>query len=290
MECSGCNSVVVITLEVVFPDVAEFLESVDLLACMYVSKAVRCAAGKRLNVISVSAHYQTGTQQSMLERWLEHPDFPFRALIEEALVFERDSQLYRMQVVGSLRHMVLRSFVVLEYNRTYQTELSRVAVFDPWSSILVAVYNFESNRMYMEDSSRRCRIVLNNSGWWCSPTIGGCPNSVVNSVWHCRCTDISWEMNSSGALVVGGKFVRSNYAIFRVYQHVLSPIEVAVVLMHTLSSDVHCIYDYVKALYVQFRWHGPEDVWMLEGEHDLGFRRWHEEVVNIEYPIPALGG
>jgi hypothetical protein len=76
-----------------------------------------------------------------------HPDFPFGALIEEALVFERDSQLYRTQVVGSLRHMVLRSFVVLGYNRTYQTELSRVAVFDPWSSILVAVYNFESNWM-----------------------------------------------------------------------------------------------------------------------------------------------
>ena len=66
-------------------------------------------------------------------------------------------------------------------------------------------------------------------------------------------------------LACGGKFVRSNYAIFRVHHRVLSPIEVAVVLIHTLSSDIHSIYDYVKALYVQFKWHGPEDVWMLEG-------------------------
>jgi len=91
MKCSGVdysNSVVVVTLEVLFPDVAEFLESVDLLGCMYVSKAVCSAAGKRLNVISVSAHYQTGTQQSMLEGWLEHPDFPFGALIEEAFVLK----------------------------------------------------------------------------------------------------------------------------------------------------------------------------------------------------------
>ena len=285
MECSDVdysNSVVVVTLEVVFPDVAEFLECVDLLACMYVSKAVRSSAGKRLNVISLSGDYETGTQQSMFEGWLEHPDFPFGALIEESLVFERDAQLYRTQVVGSLRHRLLRSFVVLEYNRTYQTEMSRVAVFDPWSSILVAVYNFESNRMYMEDTSRRCRILLKNSGWWCSRKIGECRNSVESSVWNCRSTDISWETNSSGAFLVGGKFVRSNYALFRVYHRVLSPIEVAVVLMHTLSSDVHCIYDYVKALYVQFRWHGPEDVWRLEGEHDSGFRRWHEELLGIE--------
>ena len=52
LDMDYSNSVVVVvTFEVVFLDVAGFLESVDLLACIYVSKAVCSAAGKRLNVI-----------------------------------------------------------------------------------------------------------------------------------------------------------------------------------------------------------------------------------------------
>jgi len=138
------------TFESVFPHIAEFLEPVDFLACMYVSRAARSVAGKKLNVLAVSAEHQIATQLSMLERWLEGPDFPFCVLIKEGFVFKRDAQFYQPKVVCSLQHRLLYSFVILKHDRTYQTELSQIAVFDPESSLLVAVYNFESNQFYKQ--------------------------------------------------------------------------------------------------------------------------------------------
>lgn len=82
-------------------------------------------------------------QLSMLKGWLERLEFPFGVLIGEGFMFKRDSQLYWAEVVGLLHHMLLCSFVIIEHSRTYQTKLSQVAVFDPGSSILVAVYKFD---------------------------------------------------------------------------------------------------------------------------------------------------
>ena len=147
----------------------EFLEPVNFLACMYVSRAAQSMAGKKLNALAVSAGHQTVMRLSMLEGWLESLDFPFCVLIGEGFVFKREAQLYRREVIPSLWHRLLRSFVILKHDRTYQTELSQVVMFDLELSLLVAVCNFESNQFYKYDCSQKYLIVLSNSRWW-SPT------------------------------------------------------------------------------------------------------------------------
>lgn len=130
----------------------EYLEPLDLLACMYLNKTTRKVTARALNEHKYDP--KAATQQMMFDEWLDNP-----SVSDGNLVFEEEMSPgskeaknnpagpLRLPVIKHLNKQVKKNFVILGYNRTYKNEKSVVAIFND-NGVLVAIYKLNSHQYY----------------------------------------------------------------------------------------------------------------------------------------------
>ena len=128
-----------------------------LLACMMVSKSLPKAAGRLMNLNSSDMKhccFSTLGQQVAFERFLGDPSVFAKAWEEKKN--GHDSTLIgpvRAQSIRSLSDSLAKAFVILQYEGSYSQEASSVAVIDPDTGNLVAIYMQTSKQFYEDHCS-----------------------------------------------------------------------------------------------------------------------------------------
>ena len=79
-----------------------------------------------------------------------------------------------------------------------------------------------------------------------------------------------------------GNFSSSNYALFNSYFGVLSPTEVAFVLMHALSEDAAAIFQYTEGVFHGFHWR-PVDLRSRPVEYQNFMNDWKQRLASVSY-------
>ena len=250
---------------------AQFLSPLECLTLLYVSKAARRAAVRQLKVFQSDPLVQW--KQQTFDAWLGNPTLgaggddetngTIRRMQDEADV-NRLCGPVRLDCIADNADEIRNQIVILNYQRTYKTEETLVAVFDD-DGWLFQVYKLESQTNYGEPARRKRTTFPGLTDEWFpddsflrSP---GAESSILSTDSYSkllsrkhalRCTDFNF-------------LASSNYDLIRFcFQPLgLSPTEAVCVLWHALSANSGVIGMYLTRFFNNF-------------DHDL--RHWPEMI------------
>lgn len=286
--------------------IMDFMEPMDLLACMHLNKNSRRVAGRKLN--NYKYDVQTQFQQQMFANWLlepsvsHNPNYGSRVCREEMSIKRSKGNLsgpMRLWKIKEMKNTLKKNFVILKYEKTsYTDEESQVAIFDN-QGCLVAIYQFRSVQHYesyvdKEVLSGGHRIFNSRGGSNHGTAVLRFCNSgqlapgagQLENAWRTDevQTDFEWQEGFVGFVA------EPNDKLFRLFFGHLSPTETTTVLMHALSMDTRAIYTYILAVFDNFgyeleQWedsHFDEDWDDFEEQLEL-IKDWKEQLRSITY-------
>lgn len=251
---------------------SEFLQPLELLACMYLNKATRKVAARALNNNNINNNNNPAIalQRQMFETWLDNPTVsPLngKMCVGSEETMDNCAGPLRLPIIKKLGSKLKKNFVILQYDRSYQHETSVVAIVNDDGG-LAAIYQFRSEERYELLESREI-------------------NSSFDVIFPGSWKPLEWEP-MFGFFEVAA--VMPGHALFELFYGILSPTETAFVLMHSMSSDTRVIvlfggsifnrYHDVLVDVIEDRWGSDIDF----GDHFFyAVLEWRDKICGVTY-------
>ena len=243
--------------------------------------------------------HSTLAQQAVFHRFLRNPTM----FADKWCKRKSRSNLagpMRGEKIQELADILTQSFVILQFERSHEKEISAVAIINQCTGNLVAIYGFESQQYY----ETHCQCDSFHVGNYCNAgarTIvssgtfnehllnGAEENDFGDNTAGISKAENAWifqAVNIKGDCVM---VAQPNYALFHLFQGLLSPAEISATLLHALSSDSRSIYEFVVAVDKNLDGNFDSDG-NLEYFDEMGdfsraeFLEWEQTLANITYP------
>ena len=264
----------------------KFLNPLELLKLLHVSRAARKAAVPHLKACCETADPETRVHGDRFRKWLTtSPIVATGSMVfHEEMAAPEDGNLAGPLRLGTIEKMsttLVNRFVVLQYKKLgYQREHCKLAVFNGQGEF-VAYYELLSKQFYEPFVDK---WVHGDRGF---NSRGGSNHSTAEiQIRNCNSDDwtltdqsLEWAWQEG----FGGDVTSSNYDLFDSFFGQLSPTEVSFVLMHALSEDTRVIYQYVETVFdrfnQEFEWMEDED----EDEQNEIMVAWKERLAAVSY-------
>lgn len=230
--------------------VFDFMEPLDWLKLLHVSKGTRKVAAAKLQEHEKKSPLLMG-KRLMFEEWVSNAVVAtdaFRWLGSDW------SGPLRLDAIRGMADKLIQNFVVLDYHRSYKEERCTVVLFDDKGAV-VAIYLVATNEVFegyehpnfatmtakMSNTSE-CTMHMRSSADLERERLRDSNKAARNISRDPQC---QWDLQQG----YSGDVLVPNFALFRLFEGQLSPIEVACVLMHAVSSNNCVIYSFIAALY-----------------------------------------
>ncbi|KAL9189342.1 hypothetical protein ACHAXT_011832 [Thalassiosira profunda] len=277
---------------------------VGLIGLMHVSRATRRIAAPALNALEAEAHI--ACRAKMFRLFLRCPRVTKGNEVWGELknTSEAIPGPLRLDVIADNASDIEKRFVVLRYQKDYDTEMSVVALFDE-NGAYVGNYGFGSEQFYEDYATKdvmtgggRCFNSRGGSNtsmpdFVLSSSTGSSPTRTLDLLSNGVNNDMKWRTPlraqteyywQEGWL---GNVLFPHVALIDTFAGTLSPTEAMFVLMHALSSDTRSIYvmtvSFWDSLYYDFCYFSEEGYWEEDEEEEES--RWKASIEELKQKL-----